>query len=223
MNKDNINIVDVDFEQLEVEETGLAPSGTHRAGNNPATMLAFWTVIFAIWKIGKFLARPIGKGTDALRLADVLAAGKTVRGIKSIKAFGHVLPIEPAFDLSIATVKYWGCPACQSAHGTGIGSSGSYSKLPNADNLAFDNDFYYIPSQQRIVTISKTCYKHYVKGMDMESRIYIPSQEEVKTFLASLASPASAIQTRANELLATEAPATEAPAEPKQGRNRRSA
>ena len=216
MNKDNINIVDVDFDIESISDAPMgATTGSHKASDNAAAMDKFWAVTPILWLVGLFLANRISKAQDAPRLADVLAAGKVVKGVKSVKVAGITVPVVP-FDLSIATCRNgWGCPACLSAHGTSVGSSGSANTGPNADNLAADNVFYYRPSDKRLFTISKTCAKKYVYGpkdapLAVGKRVYTPTAAEVQAFLNPPAPE-------------TPAPETPAPETPVSGRNRRSA
>lgn len=187
----NKEIVDIDFDiEAVVDAPAGAANGSHKAGDNPAAMKAFWAVTPILWVVGKFLAQPSSTKQDAPRLADVLVAGRTVRGVRSCKVSGIVVPVIP-FDLALATCRNgWGCPACLSAHGTDIGSSGSANTGPNADSLA-DNLFYYRPKDQRLFTISKTCRTKYVFGtkdkpLDTAKLVITPTKEQVQAFLESL-------------------------------------
>lgn len=189
--QNKIEIVDIDFDIEAVTDAPAgAANGTHKAGDNPAAMLAFWAMTPILWLVGKFLANPSSKAVDAPRLADVLVAGKMVRNVRSAKVAGLFVPVAP-FDLSLSTCRNgWGCPACLSAHGTAVGSSGSANTGPNADALA-DNLFFYRPKDQRLFTISKTCRTKYVYGtkdkpLPQAKLVITPTAEQVQAFLDSL-------------------------------------
>jgi hypothetical protein len=102
--------------------------------------------------------------------------------METISHDGHTLPLAADTVLSLATVSVWGCPACRSAHGSGIYPSRAVSAM----NLA-TNKFYYRPSDQRLFTISNSCRKKYVKdlGADTPARFAAVIPQAVVTSMAS--------------------------------------
>lgn len=121
-------------------------------------MKAFWArpENATIYRVGRVLANQ----ADATRsIAEVLAGGEDVE-LEAVTIEGKVLPLQEGFTLSLAKLpQAWGCPACHSAHGSGVWPSTSV----NAGNLE-TCEFYYNPQTRLLFTISKTCWRDYVRS-----------------------------------------------------------
>jgi hypothetical protein len=109
-----------------------------------------------IYKIGKFLTIVL----DGNTLAQRLAAREEIPIEYITLDNGLVVPLEPGFKLSLMSIAKWGCPACNSAHGSGVFPS----REVDADGLA-RCEFYYNPATKRLFMISKTCWLKYVKAL----------------------------------------------------------
>lgn len=121
-------------------------------------MTAYWNAPEnqVLYPVGKLLALPVDKSGKTI--ADVIAAGGSIELGESIEVDGKSLPLQPGYTLSLVTlVKDWSCPACRSAHGSGVYPSGSVS----ANGLK-SNRFFYRPADRSLFTISDTCWKAYV-------------------------------------------------------------
>jgi hypothetical protein len=125
---------------------------------------------------------PVGRlleatAPDGRMLAEIVAGGEPVE-IETISVNGHTLPLAADTVLRLATVSVWGCPACRSAHGSGIYPSRAVSAMKLATNK-----FYYRPSDQRLFTISTTCWKDYVKepGADTPARFAAVTLQAIVT------------------------------------------
>ncbi len=130
-------------------------------------MRAFWNAPEnrQIWKVGKLLSQKHERKT--------LAQYVISEGIEldKISINGNTLPLEPGFKLSLDSILNWGCPACHSAHGSGVWPSTSV----NAGNLE-RCEFYYNPETRLLFTISKTCWDDYVEKLGAVSRfVEVPS------------------------------------------------
>lgn len=128
------------------------------AEKNVVRMRRFWSdeKNAVLYSIGKLL-QPI---------AQKMIAREEFTLPEAIKVSGKNVPLAPGQVLSLSNVSTWGCPACQSAHGTGSKSSPN----PNAGYLA-QNQFYYNPVTQRVFAISATCFKQYVRDLKQTGRI----------------------------------------------------
>jgi hypothetical protein len=122
-----------------------------------ALMRAFWKTNPVVYKVGRFLAEE----HEGMTLAAHLAAGREFKNLPAIMAEnGRVLPLQEGFTLSLKTLDIWGCPACESAHGSGVGQSGKVNVA------ALEScKFYYSPSTKKFFTISTTCWGKYVKAL----------------------------------------------------------
>jgi hypothetical protein len=125
--------------------------------------------------VGRLLAE---LGPDGRTLAEVVAGGEPLEEMETISFDGHILPLAANTELSLATVAVWGCPFCRSAHGSGIYPSRAVSAM----NLA-TSKFYYRPSDQRLFTISNSCWKKYVEepGADTPARFAAVTPQAVFT------------------------------------------
>lgn len=107
--------------------------------------------------VGKLLALASGQGTKTL--ADLLMAGETLE-LDTVRIGNRDMPLAPGYTISLDTVaSTWGCPACKSAHGTGVGPSPSKSKKGLEANKWFYN-----PLTLALYTFSASCWDDYVKG-----------------------------------------------------------
>lgn len=107
--------------------------------------------------LGQLLAMPF----DAKRtVAEVVAGGGEVTIDKLQMPDGKVLEVSPAQVISLKTCADkqhgWGCPACSSAHGSGIAPSRDVT----VDGLA-RNQWYYNPASKQLRVISDTCIDKY--------------------------------------------------------------
>ncbi|MFN0107114.1 MAG: hypothetical protein ACKV2U_34080 [Bryobacteraceae bacterium] len=147
--------------QPEVAAAGQNESSSARCDR----MRDFWArpENAVLHRVGLFLA---GRVPDGRTLAEVVAGGEPVE-METIQVDGNTLPLAADTVLGLATVAAWGCPACRSAHGSGVYPSRAVS----ATKLA-TNKFYYRPFDQRLITISDTCWKKYVQelGADTPAR-----------------------------------------------------
>jgi hypothetical protein len=112
-----------------------------------------------IWTVGKLLAYKFQGATIAQHMCD----GTELPAMESITTInGTRLPLESPLTLSFDSITVWGCPACNSAHASGIHPSKPQHR--DAVKLAANNVFYYSPLTREVFTISETCWKQYVVG-----------------------------------------------------------
>jgi hypothetical protein len=142
-------------------------------------MKAFWASPnnATLYPVGRLLAVMADKDRS---IADVLADGGEIE-MDSITVDGKQLPLLPGFKLSIATMPgTWGCPACRSAHGSGV-----YPSRDVSAKLLASCKFYYNPADKALFTISETCWGDYVKalGAATEVRFHSPNVKALKAVL----------------------------------------
>ena len=126
-------------------------------------MRAYWADAnnAVLHPIGRFLANVIDN--DGTTLADLVLAGETVVIDSVTMATGEVLPVVPPARISLqTTATVWGCPACRSAHGSGVYPS--RTKDIDRDNL-MHNRWFYNPQTKAIHVISDSCWGTYVKAL----------------------------------------------------------
>lgn len=160
----------------------VAPKMTAGAGQNERQadrvkrMMRFWQAgeNAVLYPVGRFLAMM----ADAKRtIAQVIADGEEVE-LDTINVDGKQLPLAPGFKLSLKNVaQQWGCPACHSAHGSGV-----YPSREVSAKLLASAKFYYRPSDKALFTISDTCWKDYVDklGAAVDTRFMAPGSEPKK-------------------------------------------
>ncbi len=86
---------------------------------------------------------------------------------------GVKLPLQAGFKLSLGTlVASWACPACHSAHGSGV-----YPSREVSAKILASNRFYYRPADKALFVISDTCFAQYVKGIGAytDKRFIVPT------------------------------------------------
>lgn len=106
--------------------------------------------------VGKLLAYPIdSEGTLA---AQVIFDGGSVP-VDALEVAGESVPVKAGYELSLSTIKTWGCAVCGSCEGSGVHPSPK--KLVR---LLLGSDWYYNPATQEVVTFSTTCFEVYVAG-----------------------------------------------------------
>jgi hypothetical protein len=120
--------------------------------------------------VGKLLARRHNSRT----LAEHIVDGATIP-LKTITIQGKSYPLAEGFAINLQAAKDapqatpWLCPACTSAHGSGIRPSPGVS----AKGLA-SNDWYYNPATKLLFVISDTCFDTYVRRAGFGKRIAMP-------------------------------------------------
>lgn len=121
-------------------------------------MKAFWAdpQNAKLYTVGKLLSVV----HDGKTLAQHLANGADFE-MDSITIAGRTFPLQDGFKLSLESIGVWGCPACRSAHGSGIKPSPAVSA-----KLLATCKFFYNPATRALFTISTTCWEDYVKGMN---------------------------------------------------------
>lgn len=157
------------YKRMNVNIGKVAQLGVNSFGQNEdknaraRRMRAYWadSKNAVLHPIGRFLASVIDN--DGTTLADLVVKGETVTIDSVTLATGEVLPVVPAARISLqTTATVWGCPACRSAHGSGVYPS--RTKDIDAANLAH-NKWFYNPATRQIHVISDTCWGTYVKAM----------------------------------------------------------
>jgi hypothetical protein len=114
-----------------------------------------------IFNLGKLLSINV----EGKTLAELLVQGQELELSNITAVNGVVLPLQPNFKLSLKTLAVWGCPACRSAHGSGV-----YPSRETDAELLAANPFYYNPKTKALFTISRTCWGDYVKGLGAATR-----------------------------------------------------
>lgn len=144
-----------------------------------------------IWRVGRILAK---RNKSGVSLAETLIAN----GFVTFGAFKTLngQTVKPrdgeSFRISFSNLKVWGCPFCESAHGTAVGcSSNGDNSVPKLAAL-LSNTFYYAPLTCELFVISDTCYKNYVRDLGMEPCITSPSPIRDTFASPSPASPSKA-------------------------------
>jgi hypothetical protein len=117
------------------------------------------------------------KAKDGNTLAAHIASGANIPVPKVRLADGSVIAPKNVQSLSLENVKTWGCPSCQSAHGTGVGAShGAVSEKGLRANR-----WYYAVDSQTLFVISDTCFDSYVGGSGLKAQIKTPAQMAEQT------------------------------------------
>jgi len=150
---------------MELKNFAVKPTTTASATGNGienragrvAKMKAFWNKAenAILYPVGQLLSTEV----NGKSLAEWMVAGESFE-MESLAINGRVLPLVKGFRLSLKTIEAWGCPACGSAHGSGVAPS----RKMVADLLAA-NVFYYSPVSKALFTISATCWGDYVKAL----------------------------------------------------------
>lgn len=119
----------------------------------------FWTAIEneVLIPVGKILATKF----DADRtLADILMEGESIE-MDTVSVEGVTFPLAAGFEMTLQNLATtWGCPACHSAHGSGV-----YPSRDQRADLLAGNKFFYRPYDATLLTISDTCWKDYVVAL----------------------------------------------------------
>jgi hypothetical protein len=120
-------------------------------------MRAFWASSenAIIWEVGRLLAHETSEGT----LANLVLNGEVLE-MDSLISNGRTLPLAQGFRISMSTINVWGCPVCQSAHGSGVGPSSEKNAV-----LFAKTKWYYNPKTKLLFTISETCWGSWVKAI----------------------------------------------------------
>jgi hypothetical protein len=105
----------------------------------------------------------VGKLLSQGNYAQIVADGGKI-GVPETMTVDHVtLPMAPGQVISLETLNPdkggWGCPACKSAHGSGVYPS----KGVTVKGLA-QNTFYYNVATRKLFSISNTCLDTYFEG-----------------------------------------------------------
>jgi hypothetical protein len=154
-----------------------------RADRETRMRNAFWANTLVLWVIGKFLSTVVSYLVDGVErtgsVAQALIDGVSFEIDSLTLPTGQTLEVNPPQVLSLKTIsdktRGWGCPACYSAHGSGV-----YPSRDVSEKLLKSTDWYYDPKQKQVFTISSTCYDEYVKAFGMANRI-IPVPAKVKS------------------------------------------
>jgi len=143
-------------------------NGKEKKANRLNRMRAFWahTNNKTLYAVGTLLAMQYAD--TGMTAADVLVAGGKVEiGVAELEVSGRVLPLPEGFSISLANIsKTWGCPACRSAHGSGV-----YPSSAVDSTLLAKTRWYYNPTTQELFTISATCLGDYVQALGALDRI----------------------------------------------------
>lgn len=125
--------------------------------NRTKRMQAFWSDAQnkVLYNVGTVLAA-IHNGKT---LAAILLAGDSVE-LDEITSNGVTLPLIPGFTMSLKNMANWGCPACRSAHGSGV-----YPSREQHEQKLASNKFFYNPATKQMFTISQSCFGDYVKAL----------------------------------------------------------
>ena len=119
----------------------------------------------ALHLVGRLIDLDTAKAMVADRDLDIVAGETEVTTVE-----GVTLPLAPGFTISLSNLKTWACPFCDSAHGTGVGSSNNGDGTPKATALT-SNVFYYVTKTQTVRVISKSCYSNWVVGEGYRSEV----------------------------------------------------
>jgi hypothetical protein len=144
------------FGQNENGDARLARMTAWLAASDNATLVPF----------GKFLAlaHHVDESTkQVVTLAEYIFGGGSF-SVDSLVIAGTKVKLAEPQEICLdtcATENGWGCVACRSAHGSGIYPS----KRVDIKGLS-ENKWYYNPATRRIFTISSTCFRDYVTGLD---------------------------------------------------------
>jgi hypothetical protein len=156
-----IKVIHMKLTSVSVPMTSGRSFGQNENSKDRLTrMRLFWQdkANAVLFPVGKLLSAQASKTQT---IADVLASGGEVE-MDSITVGGKVLSIAPSHQkLSLSNAPTtWACPACRSAHGSGIYPS----QKVDADLLA-DNKFFYRPSDKVLFSISVTCWRDYITAL----------------------------------------------------------
>jgi len=120
-----------------------------------------------IFRLGHLLSAETGKVLPKgikETIAHVLASGGSFDLGSSFEYGGKVVALASPLVLSLASIDLWACPACQSAHGSRVRSSGSSgADIPPSVAGLKSNIWYYSPVARRIFVVSSTCFDKYVE------------------------------------------------------------
>ncbi|SRR6266446_899647 len=162
--------------------TGKAFGQNENKADRTRRMKAFWS------DVANAIVHPVGQ------LLAYVEAGKTLAqhitegqeiDLTEVSINGKLYPLTEGTKLSLSNVAtFWGCPACRSAHGSGVYPSRNVS----ASHLA-TNRFFYNPATKQLFTISDSCWQEYVKGLGAIKNFRVP---EVATLTPAPESPAPA-------------------------------
>lgn len=147
--------------QATATKTGTGGRNNEDSDARLARMRAFWqdTSNAVLYPIGRLLALAVAGKT----LAEHLLAGESIELETVTAPNGVTLPLKnTVLALKSPT---WLCPACKSAHGTGIAPS----KKQKRSGLE-QNEWYYNPATQTIFVISNTCRKVYCTDLGVTDK-----------------------------------------------------
>jgi hypothetical protein len=108
-----------------------------------------------LYNLGQLLATKAGDTT----LAEQVVAGEELVIDRLTMPNGTVLVLDPVLKISLKNVPRWGCPACHSAHGSGV--------YPSRDITVKGlkrNSWFYNPATKQAFVISDSCWDDYVKA-----------------------------------------------------------
>lgn len=127
-------------------------------------MRQFWSSkdTAVIWYVGQLLACMAEDGRSlAAHVYDGDSITLTSLEVLTVTNQSRTLELAEPLIISIETTadkaNGWGCPACHSAHGTGVSSSHAKKSVPGLEH----NHWYYNPSTKRLFVISDTCHSTY--------------------------------------------------------------
>lgn len=143
-------------------------NGKEKKADRVNRMRSFWSHSNnkTLYAIGTLLAMQYE--STGMTSAEVLAQGGKVEiGVDELEVGGRVLPLVEGFVLTLANItKVWGCPACRSAHGSGV-----YPSSAVDSTLLAKTRWYYNPATKELFTISATCLGEYVQALGALDRI----------------------------------------------------
>jgi hypothetical protein len=126
-------------------------------------MRAFWNAKTnaVLYVVGQLLAVLVNGKTLAQHLLDKAAIPlKDIAIPVDDKGTLRTFPLASGYVLSLETIGTWGCPACHSAHGSGVAPSRRQEVAKLESNV-----FYYNPATRELFTISASCYEKYCAGV----------------------------------------------------------
>jgi hypothetical protein len=173
-----IDNVEVSDEVFEVSLSDIKKTRKGKGKRDKAKIEAEVRLFFAknptVLKIGNLLAVQKGDKT----LAEILVDEGSVRVPRIQLVDGTFLDPTNVQKLTLekSNVERWGCIACHSAHGSGIGNAQSVgvSRLET-------NEFYYGVETRSLFTISDTCYGDYVQATGLHEQIVEEDMTPVKS------------------------------------------
>jgi len=158
-------------------KTATAIGGREDKEAREGRMRTFWSDPSnkQVFYVGKLLSMSVDGGETG---ASILASnGQVEIGETDLVVNGRTLPLPAGFTLSLANLEsVWACPACKSAHGSGVRSSRAVDV-----KLLADCKFYYNPQTKALFTISSTCFGDYVKGLGFAGQVVaVPAPKQAK-------------------------------------------